>query len=121
MDLALVAFKLLCGHAFADFALQSDWIAKNKNRHAGPPAGYSAALHGPMQIIWPYVLTSHALIHGAFVLWATGRWDLGVMETVFHWVIDFGKCERWYGIHADQWMHIACKLAWLYLAGWTWL
>lgn len=104
-------FKLLVGHALADFALQTDWIAKNKNRHA-IPGGYDPKIHGPLQTIWPYVLTSHALIHGAFVFLATGRIELGIAETMAHWMIDFGKCEKWYGIHIDQALHIFCKLLW---------
>lgn len=108
-------FKLLCGHAIADYALQSDFMARNKNRNM-IPVGYDPALHGPMQKIWPYVLTSHALIHGSFVFMATGRYELGIAETVSHCVIDFGKCEKWYGIHTDQIAHILCKVLWMYLA-----
>mgnify|MGYP006895933475 CR=1 FL=1 len=99
------------GHAIADYALQSDFIATGKNRHA-IPKGYVPELHGPRQLIWPYVLTSHALIHGAAVYIITQRIDLALAETGAHWAIDFGKCERWYGIHADQWLHIACKCVW---------
>lgn len=109
-------FQLLCGHALADFALQSDWVAKNKNRHAAVPAGYDPALHGPMQTVWPYVLTAHALLHGGLVTVATGSAALGVCETVAHWLIDFGKCEKWYGIHADQAMHLGCKVLWAAIA-----
>lgn len=108
-----VFFKLLIGHALADFALQSDWIAKNKNRHAPIPAGYNLSLHGPIQLVWPYVLSAHALIHGAFAYAATGMLWIGVAETVAHWLIDFGKCEKWYGIHTDQFLHIGCKVAWI--------
>lgn len=116
MVVAALAFRLLCGHAVADFALQSDWIAKNKNRHAPAPAGYDVRLHGPQQTVWPYVLTSHALVHGLAVFLATGSYLLGMAETVMHWLIDFGKCERWYGIHADQFWHLVCKAVWLFLA-----
>lgn len=107
-------FKLLCGHALADFALQSDFIATNKNRHA-IPKGYNPQLHGPMQTIWPYVLTSHALIHGLMVMLATGSVLFGILETLAHWAIDFGKCEKWYGIHTDQWLHVGFKLLWAWM------
>jgi hypothetical protein len=109
-------FKLLAGHALADFALQSDFIANNKNRHS-IPKGYNPDLHGPMQTIWPYVLTSHALIHGLMVFLATGSTTLGLIETGAHWVIDFGKCEKWYGIHTDQWLHIGFKVAYVLFLG----
>jgi hypothetical protein len=108
-------FQLLCGHAIADFALQTDWIAKNKNRHM-IPAGYDPKLHGPMQSIWPYVLSAHALIHGSAVMLITGNPMLGMAEAVSHWAIDFGKCEKWYDIHTDQWLHIGCKVLWVWLA-----
>ena len=110
-----LAFRLLCGHALADFCLQSEWVARNKNRHASP-AGYDPKLHGAKQCVWPYVLTAHALTHGLAVYLATGLLALGLAETVAHWLIDFFKCERWYGIHIDQGLHLACKVAWLILA-----
>ena len=106
---------LLMGHAVADFALQTEWIANNKSRHA-IPKGYDPEKHGPMQTIWPYVLTSHALIHGLMVYLVTQNILLGFFETISHWAIDFGKCEKWYGIHTDQWLHIGCKLLWIVLA-----
>lgn len=113
-DPGSLLFALMCGHAFADFAFQTDWIAKNKNRHA-IPAGYDPKLHGPMQAIWPYVLSSHALIHGFFVAVLTGSTQLGLAEAFVHWITDFGKCEKWYGIHTDQAIHIGSKLLWVYL------
>lgn len=115
MTALALAFRLLCGHAIADFALQSDWMAKAKNRHRAPP-GYDPKLHGPLQRVWPYVLSAHALTHGLAVLLATGSYVLGAAETVAHWLIDFGKCERWYGIHTDQAIHLMCKVSWLVLA-----
>ncbi len=107
-------FLMLCGHAVADFMLQHPWVAQSKNRHSAP-AGYDPKLHGPKQAIWPYVLTAHALTHGAMVYLATGSTALGVAETAAHWAIDFGKCERWYGIHTDQWLHIGFKVLWALL------
>lgn len=107
-------FLLLCGHAIADFMLQHPWVAQSKNRHSAP-AGYDPKLHGPKQTIWPYVLTAHALTHGAMVFLVTRSVPLAAAETAAHWAIDFGKCERWYGIHVDQWAHVACKVAWAVL------
>ena len=104
-------FKLLCGHAVADFCLQSDFIAKNKNRH-NLPMGYDPKLHGPIQKVWFHVLTAHALTHGLAVYLATGNIFFGILETIAHCVIDFGKCEKWFGIHVDQALHILCKLLW---------
>ena len=110
MTLSLL-FYLLVGHGLCDFALQSDAMAKgkNRNRRIDPsqiPPGQKT------MVIWPYWLTSHALIHGGAVSLITGIWWLGLIETGVHWVIDFAKCESWTGIHTDQGLHVACKLVW---------
>lgn len=104
-------FWLLVGHAVMDFWAQSDSVAKMKNRHykPTPPPGATP------QTIWPYALTAHALMHGSAVAYLTGSVELGIAETVAHWLTDFGKCENWYGIHVDQAIHVACKVAWLWL------
>jgi hypothetical protein len=112
-------FLLLASHAVVDYSLQTEWIAKNKNRHAGgAPSGYDPRLHGSLQRVWPYVLSAHALEHGLGVYLATGgRIDLALAETAAHWMIDLAKCERWFGIHSDQALHVACKVLWCWLAG----
>lgn len=107
----MIFLKLLMGHALADFALQSDSMARGKNRNRKPdmsvvPPGQS------YQPSWFYWLTAHALIHGMVVWLITGNIYFGLGESVAHWVIDFGKCESWYGIHTDQAMHIIWKVAW---------
>lgn len=107
----VVLVWLLFGHCIADFALQTDFMVRAKNRHTefGKP-------------IWQVVLSAHASIHGAFsgmvlhyvagVSWpvATG---FGIAEFVGHWLIDFGKCDNLYSFNADQALHIACKVAWV--------
>ncbi len=100
----IVLFKLLVGHSLGDFALQNDFIANFKSRHAKFFTG---------ETIWPYVLGCHSLIHGGFVFLATGRIELGIAETFAHALIDFGKGEKWFGFHTDQILHIACKVIWL--------
>ena len=104
-------FLLLVGHALADFALQGPAMAKGKNRHrkTDPPPG------AKYQPTWHYWLSAHALIHGGAVYLVTGSVWLGIAETIAHTVIDFGKCENWYGIHTDQAAHIGCKIIWTLL------
>ena len=104
-------FNLIIGHAFADFVFQTDTMAKGKNRHrkTEPPPGAN------YQPTWGYWLTAHSLIHGGTVWLITQNVLLGRAETICHWIIDFGKCENWYGIHRDQAMHIACKVLWIIL------
>lgn len=95
-------FKLLCGHALADFALQSDSMAKGKNRHKKPaniPAGQQ---YTPC---WMYWLGAHALIHGGTTSLITSSFVCGLIMTVSHFVIDFAKCENWTNPHVDQLLH----------------
>lgn len=104
---------LLVGHAVADYWAQSDALAQMKNRNrpnTRVPPGQKP------QVMWPYALTAHAMMHGAAVAFITGSVVLGLAETVGHWVTDFGKCENWYGIHVDQAIHVAQKVLWLCLA-----
>ncbi len=109
---AQVFIVLLAGHFIADIYLQSDVMARNKNRHS-IPAGYDPNLHGVRQSVWPYYLMTHGLTHGFFVWLATGKFWLGVAETVCHCTIDFFKCEKKYGIHVDQFLHFGCKVVWV--------
>lgn len=96
---------LIAGHALADFPLQGDTTAVNKNRHAKT----ELQKHVPAF----YWLGSHAIIHGAAVGLITGSVGLGIAETIMHGMIDFGKCEKLYSIHIDQFLHVLCKIVWL--------
>ena len=40
---------------------------------------------------------------------------LGVTEALVHFLIDSGKCERWYGMAVDQTLHLLCKGLWCVL------
>ena len=111
MPVLSLAFWLLVGHAVADFWAQSDSLAKMKNRHRDP-AQFCPPGQKP-QKMWVYALTAHALMHGAAVAAITGNIWLGIGETVAHWLIDFGKCENWYGIHIDQALHLLAKVIWM--------
>jgi hypothetical protein len=111
MLLALLFF-LLAAHALMDFALQGGTMAACKCRGCAEPVAKA--------VPWFYWLTAHALLHGAAVAavvrWFGFDWNsaaiLGIAETAIHWLIDHGKCAKWYGIHADQGLHLACKLLW---------
>lgn len=105
-------FKLLVGHAIADFALQSRDMNEKKNRNSVPN---DIAPGKAVAVIWPYWMTAHSLIHGGTVYIATGSLLFGTIETVLHWVIDFAKCEKWTNSHQDQLLHIICKGAYAYL------
>lgn len=108
METARLFALLLMGHALADFALQSDVMAKGKNRHnkTKPPPGAKC------QVCWPYWMVAHGLIHGITVYWITGTIVLGLAETVCHSLIDALKCENITNVHVDQSAHIITKLCW---------
>ena len=102
---------MVAGHFLVDFALQTNRIAIYKNRHADP-----SEIFGPNPpTVWPWILSSHAFQHGAVVFLVTHSLTLGLCETVAHFVTDFGKCEHWYGYHADQCIHLGTKVLWVVL------
>ena len=106
-------FKLLIGHALADYALQTDTMARGKNRHNVPqgiPPGQKVVA------VWWHFLSAHALIHAGAVWLVTGNVWFGLAEFVLHWCIDFAKCENWTNPHQDQAFHVACKVAYVLLA-----
>ena len=100
-------FLLVAGHFVADFSLQTEWVATNKNRHVR--LNFPPEQRAKMQVIWPWLLSAHACTQGLMVYLITQRISLGLAETVIHWLCDFGKCEKWYGFHADQLIHIISK------------
>ncbi len=112
-SLLTLLFLLIAGHMLADFALQNQWVATNKNRHARN--GYTPDEQDKMEKIWPWLLTAHAFHHGLMVFFFTQKLWLGVLETVVHWLIDYGKTEKLYGFHVDQVLHITSKLVWIAL------
>ena len=105
-------FFLLAGHALMDYSLQGDTMAACKCRRSTHPAQQA--------VPWYYWLTAHALTHGAavglLIQWGYGNWFLAVgfavAETLSHWLIDIGKCEKLYNIHVDQALHVLCKVLW---------
>lgn len=93
---------LLCAHAVCDYPLQGDFLARGKN-HKNPILG----------IPWYQCLAAHAIIHGGAVTLITGSIVIGILETCFHWVIDYDKSDGWYGYDTDQALHVTCKAAWV--------
>ena len=105
-------FFLLAGHALMDYSLQNDAMAACKCRRTTNPLQQA--------VPWYYWLTAHALLHGAAVgvifRLSGAAYDVAVMfglaETIVHWLIDLGKCEKLYSIHIDQGLHVLCKVVW---------
>jgi hypothetical protein len=104
-------FKLLVGHALADFALQSDTMAKGKNRHNKPdyiPDGQKFVS------CWFYWMGAHSLIHGGVIYLITGSLFFGIFETIAHFLIDFVKCENKINPNQDQLLHLGCRFFYLF-------
>lgn len=102
-------FWLLVGHAVADFALQSPYMAAAKSKVSPEGVG-----------IWSWVLFMHGLIHGGMVAYATGYVWLGILEVIAHMLIDHAKVTGRFGsgrrsFMADQYLHIMCKLVWAFV------
>jgi len=105
----VVLFALGVGHALADFSLQGDFLSQAKNRHADVAKFFGE--NGQPRDLWIHALTAHALIHAGAVWLVTGSVVLGVVELVLHWIIDYAKCENWTSFSLDQYLHLACKVA----------
>lgn len=97
-----ILFWTLVSHAVCDYPLQGDFLARGKN-HKAPLPG----------VPWYQCLIWHAAIHAGGVALATGSVGLGCAEFVAHLLIDYGKCDGWFGFNADQMLHVGCKLIWV--------
>lgn len=109
--MVLQFIRLMMMHALCDFSLQSDAMAKGKNRHNNPtyvPNGQT------LMPCWYYWLGAHALISGGGVWIITGKWWWGIAEVLAHWTIDYCKCENWTNPRKDQFLHISCRLLYLF-------
>ena len=89
-------------------------MGRGKNRNA--KIDLSRVPNGQKPIhLWAMWLTHHAMVHGLIVYLLTGIPLLGMIETLSHWAIDFGKCENWYNPYMDQFLHIGFKIMYVVL------
>ncbi len=115
--MGVLFFALAIGHAFADFAFQSQFMAVNKNRNLMP----KDTDDGKPSTMWVHVLTAHCLVH-AGVVWVIlgschAAWMFALAEASLHWVIDFAKCDGKTTFNTDQALHYLCKLAYVAIIG----
>lgn len=103
----MILFQLIAAHFLCDYPLQGDFIGKYKNRHTPREKAFNSK---GMSIAWWHLMTAHAFIHGGAVALITGRLELGIAETVAHFIIDCLKCEHVTDINMDQFLHITCKV-----------
>jgi hypothetical protein len=105
MSFLAVFFVMLFWHALADFPLQGDFLSKAKNP-VKPLPGIDNTL----------AMQYHCFIQ-AFGVWLiTGNWFLASSEYVMHGIIDHLKCNDVISFRNDQYLHIACKVLWAYVA-----
>ena len=107
-------FLLIFGHCLADTSLQTDFMAKGKNRHI--PLDLTRVPKGqtPVKLWWMW-LSHHSVIHGGIVFLITGSFLFAIIETISHWVIDFFKCENKYSPYEDQILHLGMKAIYILL------
>lgn len=112
-------FILLFLHALADFTLQTDIMAKLKNRNTDlkrkkqwleDPKSIPIPSGQKYQLTWIYWLTAHSLIQGGLIGLVFGNWYLAIIEFIMHWLIDFLKTNGYTNIHHDQGMHIFLRI-----------
>jgi len=104
---------LLIGHAFADYPLQTEFMARAKNRHHA-----RAFAELPSQSLWLYVLSAHSAVHAGMVWILTGCGWLGLAEFILHWLTDWLKMERRISFRTDQFSHLGCKAVYVALLAW---
>lgn len=95
---------MVFGHTLGDYAFQSEFMARGKNRTAPIPG-----------IPWIHPMAAHCVIHGGLVGVITGSIWLGLAETIIHALTDDAKCRGKISYHMDQAIHIGCKLLWALL------
>jgi hypothetical protein len=112
MEFVTLLFLFIIGHAVADYPLQIDSMARGKNRNR--PLDFSKIPEGqkPVKHVWVYWLSAHSLTHAGAVFIISQNIYLAFAEFIFHWIIDFLKCENYTTIDQDQALHILCKIAW---------
>lgn len=94
-------FLLLAAHWVADYPLQGDFLSNAKQK-------------GPLRV---YHLIAHAGIHGGAVMIITGSWILGVTEWIAHTIIDELKIRGKTTFAVDQFLHISCKIVYVFILG----
>jgi hypothetical protein len=96
-------------HALADFPLQGDYIAKQKNRSSADSFS-----------VWIIALSAHCVIHAGGVWLISGSIAFAAAELILHGLIDVAKGEGKFGIVTDQLLHLGCKVIYAPLLAYGW-
>lgn len=105
---------LLFLHALADFAFQSDAMARGKNRNTEEKQRIiwiNELKRDPAKFkkCWFYWLSAHGLIQGGLIFIMFGNIWIFMIEVVSHVIVDFIKCEEKISPHHDQAIHVGLK------------
>lgn len=103
-----IIFILLFLHALGDFALQSDVMSREKNRHNRAPT-YMPSGQKPKKT-WVYWLIAHAFIQGGLIYVFFPILPIAVFEVVSHFIVDYLKCENITSPHHDQLIHVILRI-----------
>lgn len=102
-----VLILLLMAHAVTDLALQSEAMAKGKNRNRKPENVPPGQKPTP---VWGYWMAAHVLTNAAGVYVVTHSIGLATLEAIAHAAIDLMKCENITNPHEDQALHLMTKM-----------
>jgi len=107
-----IIFVLLFLHALGDFALQTDVMAKGKNRHIKPEYLSQGQSY---KVCWVYWMLAHSLIQGGLIWFVFGNLWIGLIEVGSHFVIDVIKCENITNPHHDQLIHFVLRITYSFI------
>ncbi len=106
VELLSIFTFLIASHFVADYVFQTDAIAVGKNHKISKEH---------LTVPWYYWLFAHSVVHALGVYFVTQSISLFYLELVSHFAIDFSKCNKWIGLHTDQFLHIACKVLYVFI------
>jgi hypothetical protein len=117
MKFLMIFFLYLFAHCIADTALQTDAMAKGKNKNreidlSRVPKGQKA------MNLWYMWLTHHSVIQAGCVFFVSYflmrnlyiSFAFAMIELFSHWIIDFNKCNNNLNPISDQLWHLVFKL-----------
>lgn len=111
----MIVASVLIAHFFADFGLQTSWMAENKSSQWLPLlahiATYTIAVYAILQASWmtiPFaVLAKYCLLNGGLHLVVDA-----ISSRISKWAFTTGRLRVfWFVIGADQLAHQLCLLA----------
>lgn len=104
-ELFILFTFLIASHFIGDYIFQPDAVAVGKNHK-------NAKEH--LSVPWYYWLFAHSIVHALGVYLVTQNITLFYIELIAHFIIDFSKCNKWINLHTDQFLHVTCKIFYVF-------